>query len=157
MWSLEDSGDVAVIIATIAALITIPFLFRQLHHQARVRDFENFLEVKREISVAWEKYITCKPENREFYFGELLSTYESMCYLSNKKIIGRKARELLVQHIIEVILRFLSDESSLAQMKKLASGRDTYSEIIEFWKTHKKMIGDHWRFVQETGWIDENG
>lgn len=150
-----DAGSVtafATLLASIVASITLVFVYWQLRQQGASRDAASLLELQREIAAHWTRMRNCEPEDWEFHFGQLLSLYETACYLSNSRVLSRRVDGILKDHIIEVLVRITSDERTLAIMKKISSGSDTYKEIIRFFRRHRRSYEKHWNFLQQVGW-----
>jgi|SRR5882724_33035 len=157
--TLTDLGPYADIITALAAvlgvltaLITLLVLYSQLRHQSASRDTASLLELLHEIAAHWERMRSCNANDWEFHFGQLLSFYETACYLANSRIMSKRVRRLLSDHIIEVLVQIISDDRTLGAMKKISSGRETYREIIKFFRENSRSYERHWNFLKEVGW-----
>lgn len=149
--SLSDLSNIAVIATAVAAFITFALHSHQVKAQSKAADLHSLLTIMGDINKAWEKLITGTPGHWDFHFGQLLSAYEIACYLSNRKIIGAAAQEPLKDHMVEVILLLVKEDTYLSKMKELSSGKNTYEEIIKFSKKHKNDFRDHWTHIQQAG------
>ncbi len=152
--SLQDYTNIAVIVAGGMATITFVIHWFQLWHQARSRDFQSYVELLRLIDKAWENYITnSNKDHHRFYFGQLLTVYESACFLSNENITGKRVKDFLDQHLVEIILNMVTDKRTLAEVQEIRSSPDTYAEIIKFSKKHQAKFGSQWEYMEKTGWL----
>jgi len=154
-FPVADVANVAIIATAFAAFVTFGLHYYQLKAQSDAVDLQNLYKVMGEINNGWEKLQLCDAEHWEFYFGQLLASYELACYVANRGIIGKAAVEPLRDQIVEVLLNLVTDKVLLTKMKAVASGEHTYKEIIQFSKTHKKAFEDQWQYIQEAGLAGE--
>lgn len=161
-WELASQiaatfGGWATVVAAVIGVGALLFAAMQVKHQSGARDFQAFIELQRSIDGALESYFTCKIDgDRLFYFGQLVATYESACYMFNHNVVGVKVQGLLKDHIIEVLSEFIRHPETLRTMKEIRSGEETYAEIVGFFRRHRKDYERHWNFLIASGWISES-
>jgi hypothetical protein len=138
--------------AAVAGL-ALGFAWFQLQHQSRMRDFQAFAEVQRDLDRIWERYVKGPEAERLFNFGQLVSFYETACYMFNHDILSRRVRELLKHQVIEVFVDIILDEKCMEMMTKICTGERSCEEIIKFVRKNKKQYERHWLYLQRMGLI----
>lgn len=128
------------------------FTREQVMHQSASRDFQAFIDLQREINRAWEPVVLGR-EPQRFHVGQLLSTYESACYVFNRGIVGKTVTDLFKDQFIEVFDNFSRDESIQRTMKEITSGKNTFAEIKEFLHHHSEDFQRHRAWLIDTGII----
>lgn len=135
LWSVEYLEAAALTVAMVVAVYAI----RAFNHQAKATDTNSILVLMGYINEAWNEYRLAMEEADEVYFfGQLLSFYETACYLFNKKLLSKRVKGLLADHIVEVMAMFRNDKKALGYFDRVASAPTTFCEIKEFLKKHPK-------------------
>jgi hypothetical protein len=135
--------------------VAVVVYVRQLKHQSLARDFNTFLEFHREAGALWANFRGADDDNRTFHLGQLMVIYEWTCRLHNRGVIGVRIADMIKHHVIEVFLALLSDEGWRRQIASLVSGRNTYDELVRFFRVHKRDYEAHWDWVCMSGLAGE--
>ncbi|MGE0668343.1 MAG: hypothetical protein AB7O49_17440 [Sphingomonadales bacterium] len=157
--SLDDVSDVFVIVAGSIAVFALIVQVRALKQQQKLQDFSAFNTLSNELRELWQSFVLSEGDaqtaQRQFLFAELLNKYEAMCFMFNNNILGTKVEELLKQHIIEVLLMWLTEDETRTMISGLQSGQETFVEISKFIKRHRKSYQAHWDFLQESPLVQD--
>lgn len=142
---------VAALFTAVVGIGTLIGIRHQLKEQSAQKDMTILLEFHQRVGDGWGKTndASLKKEERNFHFGQLLAYYETVCYFSNRKMLGSNADQFLADHIIEVFAAMTSDPDRYEEMMKIKSGPDTYKEIHTFLKKHKSKTDQHKQFLRE--------
>ena len=148
--TLKDISDVFVIVAGSIAAGALVLQLCSLRQQQKLQDFSAFNTLSNELRELWQGFTEIPHADtyrRRFYFGELINKYEAMCFMFNNRILGSRVEVLLKQHIIEVMLMWLTDDDIRSMITSLQSGSETFIEISRFIKKHEGAYQAQWEFL----------
>ncbi|MEK7993427.1 MAG: hypothetical protein AAB403_06435 [Planctomycetota bacterium] len=134
------AGYVAVVSAAIA-LVALYFSAKAAGTQARVADFNNCLEVVKQLGEAQRKVRDANDDaGRLFEFRELLNLLEALAKLYNDRKLQSSTREYVEPFIIESWAWLRSQPEMEPLIASSITGDETYSDILRFAKAHEKRI-----------------
>lgn len=142
---------VASAVTALAAVFALLIYSLQLRHQALSREFTTYQEFTRDVGVLWSNYIQSDARFRRFHLGQLLAFYESVCHLYNRGFYGAHVRDLVRDHLLEVLVRLILDDEIRGEIHALNSGPNTNAEIIRFFKENKSEYEAHWQWLASRG------
>jgi hypothetical protein len=153
-------GGYANLATAIFAGLALWFAWSQLGHQSRARDFQAFAEMQRDLGQAWERFrASCESSNssdseRLFHFGQLVSFYETACYMFNNGIVSKNVKNLFKHQVIEVFVSIVLDDAYMDMMRRISSGENTCEEIVRFFREHRADYARHWAYLERMGLTD---
>ena len=134
------AGYVAVASAAIA-LVALYFSAKAAGTQARVADFNNCLEVVKQLGEAQRKVRNAKDDSeRLFEFRELLNLLEALAKLYNDQKLQSSTREYVEPFIVESWAWLRSEPEMAPLIASSITGEETYSDILRFARAHEKRI-----------------
>ena len=119
------------------AFVAIWFTGRQALAQVRVADFNNCLEVVKQLSEAQRKVFAAPDEKiHGFEFHELLNLMEALALLINDRRMAPSSRKYAGHFLKEAIAWMSVDPDMRTLLERSITGAETFSELIAFQKAH---------------------
>jgi|DewCreStandDraft_4_1066084.scaffolds.fasta_scaffold00029_185 hypothetical protein len=142
-------GNLMVLACTLLVLVfTLCYNAYGVHLQAKASDFSSYLLLTDRLSKAWRAYGDARAsssslseqassEREDFEFSELMNVLEMACHLYNEKIPGRTTREMLCDHLKEVLPEIFGNPAAREMIADAFSGPDTFFHIRRFARNHQ--------------------
>jgi len=135
-WALGTALASAAI-----ALVALLFSAKAALTQAKAADFNNCLEVVKQLAEAQRRVRDAKDEaEKHFEFRELFNLLEALAKLANDRKLQSSTRDY-VEHFLIEAWAWLKSEPTLEPLLQSSITSDrTYSEILRFSKRHDRRI-----------------
>jgi hypothetical protein len=141
--SIGDLINAGMLLIASGSLI---YTARGVRQQATASDFSSYLQLMERLSKAWRAYgdaraaHSAEPATRnpeEFEFLELMNILEMACHLHKKRILLPATREMLCDHLKEVLPAIYKNEDTKKMIDEHLSGPDTFFYIRRFAREHR--------------------
>ncbi len=141
--SIADWINTAILAVLI---VTMLYTARGVRLQAKASDFSSYILLVERLSKAWRAYGDARTpaltdpaarQKEEFEFLELMNILEMACHLSNNKVLGPTTREMLRDHLKEVLPKIFDNSATKQMIGRASSGPDTFFHIRRFAREHR--------------------
>jgi hypothetical protein len=134
------AADIATLTAA-AIAAWAAFTARQTFQAQRERnDTDSMLAIFSKLDEYWERYRFCEPDEELFYFGQILSHYEIVCYLLNEEMLSARVRFIIEAQIVDVWRGISRDPDKQALVATLETGADQFAQTRRFLKSAGAII-----------------
>lgn len=116
--------------------------------QGIVLEFNNCIDLVKQLSEAERRVKEAVEKDRESKFRDLLNLLETLAMLYDKNRITKAARQYTKKYLIETLAWIDVDENMRRLIEQSLTGLDTFADLGNFRKHHRKEIDVHVEFYR---------
>lgn len=116
--------------------------------QGKVIEFNNAIDLVKQLGEAERRVKAANDEDKESTFRDLLNLLETLAMLYLKTRITKAARDYTKKYLVEAIAWIEVDDAMRAMIEQSFTGMDTFADLAQFRKRHRKEIDGLVQFYQ---------